>query len=176
MTQPTAVLSICRFSRVHFLSKKKKVESKQISPRSVNWAVSVLKPISFPLSGVFYRSRCWGFMNAMAQSWAQDTTSWKSPVTSGLDSLSTPLLKCSVRLEAGRGDLDVTLRGEHSADRVDLYQLLRQWVWGMELLLLLLQIHSPPTHRSEMLAVPGSFSVAFTAQLDSHGYRQLFRF
>lgn len=136
MTQPTAVLSICRFSRVHFLSKKKKVESKQISPCSVNWTVSVLKPRSFPLSEVLYRSRCWGFMNAMAQSWAKDTTSWKSPVTSGLDSLYTPLLRCSVRLEVARGDLDVTLRAEHSADWVDLYQLLRQWVWGMELLLL----------------------------------------
>lgn len=98
----------------------------------------------------------------MAQSWAQDTTSWKSPVISGLDSLSTPLLKCSVRLEVGRGDLDVPLRAEHSADGKDLYQLLRQWMWqdGAASAAAANPFSSNPPF--ELLTVPGSFSVAFT--------------
>lgn len=136
----------------------------------------LLKPRSFALTGVLYRSRCWEFMSAMAQSWAQDTTSWKSPVISGLDSLSTPLLKCSVRLEVGRGDLDVPLRAEHSADGKDLYQLLRQWMWqdGAASAAAANPFSSNPPF--ELLTVPGSFSVAFTVWLDSHGYKQLFKF
>lgn len=166
---------------VHFVCRKKRVGSNRISPCPVNQEASMLKQDAPPLNWVWYRSRCCELMSAMARSCSQDTISWQSPWPLAWKIFPPHLGKCSLRLEGGRSDLDVPFRAKHSADWMDLYQLLTCCMQGRGAASTASAFsrktwRNPPIHCSELLTIPESLPATFTIQLDGHGYIQLFKF